>query len=509
MNRHLLVFVLALPRLAAQEAQLAPVTFQIDLTALSSDRLSVACLPPPQSRDSLRFFLPKIVPGIYGAMDFGQYVEGLEAFDARGAALPVSRLDTNTWLIAGARRLATIRYTVNDTWDHFGQVNRNSFYRSAGSMYRHDSVFVINHNTLLGYLEGQTDRPHRLEIVKPAGFFGAGALRPESTGHLDRFSAPGYRALVDAPLLYARPDTAHLRVANADVLVAVYSETPGRHAARLATGLRRLLESQKDYLGGRLPVDRYAFLIYHTPSPRPNDYIFDALEHAQSSLYLLSTDNLDAASGIVRDIAAHEFFHIVTPLNIHSEEIEQYDFNAPKLSRHLWLYEGMTEYATLHMPVKQGLASLEEFFGKVEEKIKMSGNFRTDLALTDLSLHAMDLQDQYYNVYLRGALVGLCLDILLREGSAGRYGTQDLMRDLALRYGPDRPFRDAELFDVIAELTRPQVRDFFRRHVEGAEPLPLEEAFGKAGIRLKNGRLTVMEEATEEQVKLRRSWIGR
>ena len=54
------------------------------------------------------------------------------------------------------------------------------------------------------------------------------------------------------------------------------------------------------------------------------------------------------------DNAAHEFFHIVTPLSIHSEEIQYFDFNQPKMSEHLWLYEGSTEYHAHMVQEKYG-----------------------------------------------------------------------------------------------------------------------------------------------------------
>ena len=53
----------------------------------------------------------------------------------------------------------------------------------------------------------------------------------------------------------------------------------------------------------------------------------------------------DSVGRFVTDIAAHEFFHIVTPLNIHSEIIEHFNFVTPVPSQHLWLYEGTTEWA--------------------------------------------------------------------------------------------------------------------------------------------------------------------
>jgi hypothetical protein len=44
------------------------------------------------------------------------------------------------------------------------------------------------------------------------------------------------------------------------------------------------------------------------------------------------------ADGLNHTIS-HEFFHILTPLNVHSKEIHDFDFNNPKMSALLWMYE--------------------------------------------------------------------------------------------------------------------------------------------------------------------------
>ncbi|WP_426479264.1 hypothetical protein ACP3T3_07375 [Chryseobacterium sp. CBSDS_008] len=148
-------------------------------------------------------------------------------------------------------------------------------------------------------------------------------------------------------------------------------------------------------------------------------------------------------------VASHEFFHIVTPLNIHSGEIQHYDFLNPVMSKHLWLYEGMTEYATIHMPIKQKMISLEDFEKSLEEKIKGMKEFDNKLSFTEISKNAMERQDQYMNFYMKGALLGLCLGIRLRELSNGKMGTQDLMLQLMKKYGEGKYFNDDDLFDEI------------------------------------------------------------
>ena len=75
--------------------------------------------------------------------------------------------------------------------------------------------------------------------------------------------------------------------------------------------------------------------------------------------------SIDYMNQQLRDFAAHEFFHIVTPLNIHSEQIQPFNFTNPEMSRHLWLYEGMTEYFAGNAQVKAGLITIDEYIGMI------------------------------------------------------------------------------------------------------------------------------------------------
>jgi predicted metalloprotease with PDZ domain len=109
--------------------------------------------------------------------------------------------------------------------------------------------------------------------------------------------------------------------------------------------------------------------------------------------------------------------------------------------------------------------------------------FNDTLPFTKLSSETLgEYQDQYGNVYLKGALIGFCLDVTLRDLSDGKYGTQDLMSDLSKLYGRNKAFKEDDLFDEIAKLTYPQLRDFFKNYVEGSMPLPYESYFEKIGV---------------------------
>ncbi|MGV3540611.1 MAG: peptidase M61, partial [Rufibacter sp.] len=468
---------------------------------VKNDKLQVTLLTPEFDQDEVIYNLPKIVPGTYAIYDFGKFIDDFTALDKKGRKLEVERLDQNRWKIKKAKKLAKITYLVNDTWDT--PKREDIVFEPAATDIEEGKVFLINTHGFFGYFDGMTKKPYQIQITKPKDFYGATALRTtNSTPTTDTYRLANYNDLVDAPMLYSRPDTAMLKVGNADVLISTYAAGGGQRSKNLAQNIRTILEAQKNYLGGTLPVDKYAFLIY-IDNKQNRTGAYGALEHSYSSVYYFPEMPPQMLAEQVRNIAAHEFFHIVTPLNIHSEEIGNFDFSNPKMSRHLWMYEGATEYFAHHVQVNQKLIELSDFLTEMRNKIIASKQeYNDDLAFTELSLGALDkYEKEYGNVYQKGALISMALDIRLRELSGGKYGLRNLMKDLSRTYGKDVSFKDEELFDKITSLTFPEIRDFFRKYVEGNAPLPYAELFQKVGI-------TYQPSGTIKRLSLGRPTLG-
>jgi predicted metalloprotease with PDZ domain len=122
----------------------------------------------------------------------------------------------------------------------------------------------------------------------------------------------------------------------------------------------------------------------------------------------------------------------------------------------------------------------------------------------------MERQDQYMNFYMKGALLGLCLDIRLRELSNGKMGTQDLMLQLMKKYGEGKYFNDDDLFDEITKMTYPEIRTFFSNFIEGTQPIPLKEYLEKAGFNYDEatGKVTSLSNLNSKQIALRKAWIN-
>lgn len=502
------IFLLFVFTVFSQEVN-AQITYRYEtnLKDLSNDRLAVHLKISGFSEDTLTYCFPKIIPGIYGAMNFGQYISSFEVFDKKGKKLKTEQKDQNSWKIYHAAAISRVSYLVDDAWEAFDDKMTNGFYRSAASSFS-DSSFVITPNSLFGYFRGHMDHPVEVSIRKGMNLYPATSLKKTLKLNQDLFSAKNYHQLVDNPIIYALPDTTIIKLPGISVEVACYSTSGKKISGEIAEFIRPLLLAQSRYLDDKLPVDHYTFLIYHSLAPNRNSTIGDGLEHSNSTLILLYMPlDIETIRRNIYGIASHEFFHTLMPLGLHSEEIENYDYNEPKFSKHLWLYEGMTEYFTMHMPIKTGLSTEKEFFKQIEEKINYMNRFNPKLAMTDLSLNPMEKQDQYYNVYLKGALINLCLDLKLREISGGEYGTKDLVLDLIAHYR-GKPFKDDNLFSEISIVSGfPELKEFAVKYIQGTETLPLEESLLKAGLKLENGKISEVQNPTPEQQKLRKEWL--
>lgn len=453
----------------------------IDLVNIDDSRVTVTLYPPAFDADTAVYNIPKIIPGTYSISDFGRFAEDFAAISRDGDTLETVRLDTNRWAVTDARNLDHIRYRVRDT---FSEPMGGGIFEPGGTNIEPGENVLLNMFGFAGYFDGTKHLPFLTEVKRPAGWYGATSLtRLATEDSTDFFSARDYFELHDCPILYAEPDTASMQVANARVEVAVYSPTGKVTSAEVLAETEAIFEASAAYLGGTLPTDRYTILLYLSGG---NNFArgYGALEHNTSTVFVLPEAPISALSQTVKDVTAHEFFHIVTPLNIHSEHIHDYDFMNPQMSRHLWLYEGCTEYAAQHVQVKQGLSEIDEFLKVMRSKMIAAERFDLSIPFTEISTGALDEhKSQYPNVYQQGALIGMALDLKLRKLSEGAYGIQDLMHDLSQAYGKDRPFRDDALFAEIGRISGfPETEEFLNRHVAGTEPLPYAELLEPFGI---------------------------
>lgn len=461
-----------------------PIEARIDLVEVRDDRVLVSLDPGAFIAGEVKFYIPKTVPGTYSEDNYGRYVEGLAAFDYKDNPMPVVREDDNTWSISGARELDRITYYVNDSYDAEASGDPAPF-SPAGTNILAGEHYMLNLHGFVGYFEGLKEQPYTLELRIPEGLYPAtslsGSTGPDGTV---TYSASRYFEVIDNPIQLSAEPPASFQVGDITVNISVHSPNGAYSAAAIQPAMERMMQAQKAFLGDIDGTREYNILLYL--STLDNDARgFGALEHHTSTVVVLPEQLPEAQlEEAMVDVVSHEFFHIVTPLNVHSEEIQYFDYNDPKMSRHLWMYEGTTEYFANLFQVRQELISEEDFYRRLVTKIRNASNYNDSLSFTEMSRNVLEepYEAEYANVYEKGALINMALDIRLRELSGGTYGVLSLMKELSAKYDVDTPFRDDTLFDEIVALTYPEVQEFFETHVIGGTPINYEAYLEKVGL---------------------------
>ena len=270
-----------------------------------------------------------------------------------------------------------------------------------------------------------------------------------------------------------------------EILIGVYSPTGKVTAESITPEMKTMMTAQKNFLGKINATKKYSVLLYFSTMTETDAKGFGALEHPTATTVVLP--EMMPKEELVKsmiDVVSHEFFHIVTPLSIHSKEIHDFDYKNPKMSEHLWMYEGVTEYFANLFQINQGLIDEDEFLSRIADKIAAANKMDDMMPFTKMSTNVLaePYKAQYLNVYEKGALIGMCLDIIIREKSNGERGILDLMQKLSNEYGASKPFNDNELFAKITSLTYPEVGTFLEMYVAGPTPIPYDTYLAKVGI---------------------------
>ena len=455
----------------------------MDLNKVTNDQVTVSVEVPVTKATSLVYSLPKIIPGTYSEDDYGKYIEQFKALDAKGNPLNVIKLNDNSWQIDNANKAKTITYQVNDTYDI---EETHDIFSPAGSNIEVGKNFMINTHAFVGYFEGFANNPYEVTIVHPEKLWGATAMEDmDASKTKDVFATSRYATLVENPIMYAKPDYTTFNVKGMEILIAVYSPSGTITAESITPEMKTMMTAQKNFLGEFNATKKYAVLLYLSDNSKPDAEGFGALEHPTStSVVFPESMPKEQLKEQMKDVVSHEFFHIVTPLSIHSKEIQDFDYNNPKMSEHLWMYEGVTEYFANLFQVNQGLITEADFYKRMSEKIANASTMNDMLPFTKMSSNVLvkPYKDQYLNVYQKGALIAMCLDIEIREKSNGKRGILDLMKQLSKEYGTQKAFNDEELFAKITTLTYPEVGAFLTKYVSGFTPITYSDYFAKMGV---------------------------
>jgi predicted metalloprotease with PDZ domain len=180
-------------------------------------------------------------------------------------------------------------------------------------------------------------------------------------------------------------------------------------------------------------------------------------------------------------------------LNLKSELLADFSFQEPRMSQHLWLYEGVTDYLSWQAKLKAGLIGLDEFLNDVmRAKMLIMNKFPEDISFTDWSSKILEepWKEQYMQVYNKGTITAMFLDFEIMRLTHGQKNLADVIFALCTKF-KDRAFKEEEICDEFTYIVHPDLKNFFMKYIAGKEKFDFKAEFGKIG-------LDFQEKVTEE-----------
>ncbi len=432
-------------------------------------------IPPGVSTHELQ--LP-VWNATYQIRDFSQFVNWIHAKNVNGDPLSVAVLDKSRWQVGGAEGGAEIDYEI---------VTENS--GPFGAEFNSEHAFFNLAEILMYPVDARASTMHVKYADVPKSWKAATALPGDLTSG---FIAENYDRLVDSPVelsAFQESDFDEGR-AHYRIVVDAGSDTDSvpMSLENLTNTLRRIVATETEWMNDR-PFDTFLF-IYHFPGAGGG-----GMEHAYSSAITLNPQYLNQNPGVLADVTAHEFFHLWNVKRIRPQSLEPVDYTRENYTDALWFSEGVTSTVGEYALLRAGLVDEHQFLAHLSSTIADMDRRPAHLTQSaeESSLDTWLEKYPYYltpersiSYYDKGELLGVLLDLQLREATGGRKSLRDLFQWMNQNYAKQgRFFADSEGVRQAAEsISGADFRPFFEKYVAGTEEIPWDQFFQTVGLRL-------------------------
>jgi predicted metalloprotease with PDZ domain len=310
-----------------------------------------------------------------------------------------------------------------------------------------------------------------------------------ASGRTDNtYVASNYDTLVDAPVEAGKFDEFEFDNGGTHFRVVVDGYNWNRRF--LEEGLRRITGYELQMMGGPPfdpPLREYTFIFHIDPVV---DIGAGGMEHANSDA--IAMRSVDSAV----QVAAHEFFHAWNVKRIRPRSLEPVDYTKEQYTRALWFAEGVTSTYGAYALARTGLWSKSQFYADLASQIGMlqSRPARKWQSVEESSLDAWFEKYDGYNdpdrsisYYNKGQIVGVMLDLAIRDATDNHKSLDDVMRRMNAEYARQGKFYDDSdgIRAAVEEVADRSFEDFFRRYVSGTDEIPYDDFLSKAGLELK------------------------
>jgi len=448
-----------------------PVHYTISLANPEKHLVEVTIdVPPGAGNRELQ--LP-VWNALYQVRDFSQYMNWIRA-DSAGKPLLLTQRNKSRWKISGAENGARVQYEMfSDIPGPYGvQLNsQHAFFNLA---------------EILCYIEEERGDPVEVEFRNlPAGWKTATPLPPHGSG----FWAISYDQLVDSPVEISSFNERDFDATCGKYRVIVDANDAQAIFDKIISPIQRIVSTEAAWMHD-CPFQDYMF-IYHFAESGGGG----GMEHSYGTAITLPRQDLDTGFDQFVSITAHEFFHLWNVKRIRPQSLDPVDYTKENYTPALWFSEGVDSTVAEYVLLRAGLLDEQHYLNHLGQEITelqaRSAHLRQSAEQS--SLDAWLEKYPYYNLptrsisyYNKGELLGVLLDLKMRDSTDDRTSLEDLFRWLNERYAKQgKFFQDSEsIRQAIETLSNSDFREFFQKYVSGVEELPWDSSFSRVGLRV-------------------------
>jgi predicted metalloprotease with PDZ domain len=450
-------------------------TYQIAMPQPQTHLFEVKLTVSNWDREILDLKMPVWTPGSYLVRE---YAKQLQDFSATGnnQKLAVAKVAKHHWQIQTADEgEIVIRYRM---FANELTVRTNHLDRTHG---------YFNPAALCFYVPDYEHQPIDITIIPADPTWTVTTPLPEISHQTWR--AKDFDTLVDSPFEIGSQQITDFTVLDKSHQLVVWGEG-NLDIDRSIADITKIIEVEAAIFGS-LPYEKYIFLLHLSPSGG------GGLEHKSCCSLLYPRFNFHSRDKYNRfmQLVAHEFFHLWNVKRIRPIGLEKFDYERENYTPSLWFSEGTTSYYDLIIPRRAGIYDGQEFLVELSKEITrfLMTPGRLVQPLSESSFDAWiklyrpdaNSSNSQMSYYLKGEMVTLLLDLLIRSRSQGQKSFDDVLVLMWEQFGKaEIGFTEIQLKNIIESVADTDLSDFYDRYIHGVEELPFDDYLNLMGLKL-------------------------